>query len=480
MADYYVDSKAAGGGSGSVANPWNSFGQWSNAAPGSRIIFRGGDYIGGGIYSPKNFTLKAYADEFVRFQNTAATGSLLTLEVWTDGFIDATEGGITFGPGNPNAPDDGGYWKGTLQLTGCSGLLLDGGPERLLKFAGNSDIGLYLVDYPGGGHGDARGCRDVIVQNFETTELATGVLVRSSGKAETAPLGGQGVILQDFEAHHHQLMLDNRGQGSDAGAVGFTLYACEGTIARRFTAHDNYAASKDYGFDGGAFEVFAARDYVIEDFAAWDNEGGIETGRNGDLPLGTNGIIRRGYVHGSSNMGNQDPPRSPTVLLRDFEGGQLIDCTFEITDTNELVALYNDSGQYAGSIKRAVIANNTFSLRQDSDRAIIRIAGGSSALPTGADAPTIDGNRYNRPDGGTVIGNDAGPDGRGRLTWEQWPARLAELGVVGAEAHGSYGEGGTPPEPVDPGTPANGAHEHPDLELAIADLEERVAALERA
>ena len=311
MADFYVDSKAAGGGSGSLANPWNSFGQWSNAAPGSRIIFRGGDHQGGGIYSPKNFTLKAYADEFVRFTDTGAGGSLLTLEVWTDGFIDATEGGITFGPGNPNKPDDGAYWKGTLQLTGCSGLLLDGGPERLLRFAGNSDIGLYLVDYPGGGHGDARGCRDVIVQNFETTELATGVLVRSSGKAEKAPLGGQGVILQDFEAHHHQLMLDNRGQGSDAGAVGFTLYACEGTIARRFTAHDNYAASKDYGFDGGAFEVFAARDYVIEDFAAWDNEGGIETGRNGDLPLGTNGIIRRGYVHGTSNMGNQDPPRSP-------------------------------------------------------------------------------------------------------------------------------------------------------------------------
>jgi hypothetical protein len=166
------------------------------------------------------------------------------------------------------------------------------------------------------------------------------------------------------------------------------------------------------------------------------------------------------------------------VLLRDFEDGRLEDCTFEIDDTNELVALYNDSGQYAGSIKRATIANNTFSLRQDSDRAIIRIAGGHAALPTGADAPTIDGNRYNRPDGGTVIGNDAGPDGRGRLTWEQWPARLAELGVVGAEAHGSYGEV-VDPEP-EPEPPANGAHEHPDLELAIADLEERVAALERA
>ena len=133
VADFYVDSKAAGGGSGSLANPWNSFGQWSNAAPGSRIIFRGGDYQGGGIYSAKNFTLKAYADEFVRFTNTGATGSLLTLEVWTDGFIDATEGGITFGPGNPNMPTDGAYWKGTLQLTGCSGLLLDGGPERLLQ-----------------------------------------------------------------------------------------------------------------------------------------------------------------------------------------------------------------------------------------------------------------------------------------------------------------------------------------------------------
>ena len=464
MTDYFVDSAAAGGGSGTLANPWNSFGQWAGAPVGSRIIFRGGpsgdapkDYKAGGIYSPKNFTLKAYADEYVRFTDTAAGGSLLTLEVWTDGGVDATEGGVTFGPGNVNKPDDGSYWKGTLQLTGCSGIVLDGGPDRLLRFAGNSDIGLYLVDYPGGGHGSARGCRDVVARNFETTELATGVLVRSSGTADSEPLGGQGVILEDFSAHDHRLMLDNRGQGSDAGAVGFTLYACQGTVVRRFTAFNNYAASKDYVMDGGAFEVFAACDYVIEDFAAWDNEGGIETGRNGDLPLGPHGIIRRGYVHGSSNMGNQDPPRSPTVLLRDFEDGRLEDCTFEITDTNELVALYSDSGQYAGSIKRATIANNTFSIRQDSDRAIIRIAGGHAALPTGADAPTIDGNRYNRPDGGTVIGNDAGPDGVGQLGWDRWPARLAELGVVGAEAHGSYGEP-VDPEPG-PEPPPAGPHE---------------------
>jgi hypothetical protein len=456
VSDFYVDAAAPDGGSGSHGSPWNSFGQWSNAAPGSRLIFRGGpsadeprDYKGGGIWSAKNFILKAAADEFVRFTDTGAGGSLLTLEVWTGGMIDATEGGITFGPGNPNKPDDGSYWKGTLQLTGCTGVLLDGGPDRLLRFAGNSDIGLYLVDYPGGNHGPARGCRDIVAQSFETTELATGVVVRSSGTASSAPLGGQGVVLQDFWAHHHRLMLDNRGQGSDAGAVGFTLYACEGTVARRFDAFENYAASKDYGFDGGGFEVFAARDYVIEDFRMWDNEGGIETGRNGDLPLGTGGVIRRGTITGTSNRGGQDPPRSPTVLLRDFEDGRLEDCIFEISDTNELVVLYNDSGQYAGSIKRAAITGNTFVLAQDSDRAIMRVGSGGQALPTGDDAPTIDGNRYDRPEGGTVVGNDA--HGVGAVPWAQWPAALTAMGVKGAEAHGTYG--GTPVEPVEPPTP---------------------------
>ena len=397
----------------------------------------------------------------------ARRGSLLTLEVWTDGGVDATEGGITFGPGNPNAPDDGSYWKGTLQLTGCSGLELDGGPDRLLRFAGASDIGLYLVDYPGGGHGAARGCRDIFAHHFETTELAAGVMVRSSGKADSEPLGGQGVLLEDFTAHHHNLMLDNRGQGSDSGAIGVTLYACEGTTVRRFVAHHNYAASKDYGMDGGGFEIFGATAYLVEDFVLFDNEGGVETGRSGDIPLGSNGTIRRGLVLGSSNMKDprEEPPRSPTVLLRDFEDGVLEECVFAITDTNELVALYHDSGQYAGSIKRATIRGNTFILAQASDRAIIRTAGGAGALPTGADAPTIDGNHYWRPAGGTIIGNDAGPGGTGRLPWEEWPSRLAELGVKGAEATGSYGP------PVAPLPPEPGDHEARDAEWVASAME---------
>ena len=316
MDEFYVDAAAEGGGSGSIDNPFNSFGQWSAQDVGSTLVFRGStdpakprDYGGGAIYSPKNYVIRAYPGEFVRFTDPGADASLLTFEAWTGGGIDASEGGITFGPGAPNYPEDGTYWLGTLQLTGCSGMYLVGGPDRLLRFAGASDIGLYLVDYPGGGHGAARGCRDITLQGFETTELATGVLVRSGGSPDAPALGGQGVVIQDGTSHHHNLLLDNRGQGSDSGAVGITLYACSGVRVRRFDAHDNHAPSKDYGTDGGAFEAYGARDYVLEDFRFWNNEGGIETGRGGNVSIGAGGIIRHGIIMGSSNMGGHVPPR---------------------------------------------------------------------------------------------------------------------------------------------------------------------------
>jgi hypothetical protein len=245
--------------------------------------------------------------------------------------------------------------------------------------------------------------------------------------------------------------------------VGFTLYACEGTVVRRFAAFENFAESIDYGMDGGGFEIFAARDYLVEDFVLWNNEGGIETGRNGDLPQGTHGIIRRGVVFGSSNMGGEDPPKSPTVLLRDFEDGVLEDCAFYVTDTNEIVQLYSDSGQYGGSIKRAIVRHNQFVLAQDSGRAIFRVGSGGTALPTGADAPTIDHNNYWRPAGGTVIGNVA--SGGGNVPWSEWPARLAELGVVGAEAHGTNAAPVTPPP-----NPAPGDNEARDAEWVASAM----------
>lgn len=108
-----------------------------------------------------------------------------------------------------------------------------------------------------------------------------GVGIRLYG--EDDPASVRGVLIEQNAIHDSDSMIVNdAAPDNDFGANAIIWHKVTGpTIARDNQIWSNRAASRDYGTDGGAFEIWGSSNMQITGNTAWDNVNVLETGSDG-------------------------------------------------------------------------------------------------------------------------------------------------------------------------------------------------------
>lgn len=222
-----------------------------------------------------------------------------------------------------------------------AGLLVDsvlGGPVVLrdLRLIDNAGFGVYVF-----------GSRNVTIESSEMSGNGTGVEIKGEGS---------GVVVHDNDIHDNDLMIRNTPGGKDDyGAAGVAVDKSVGPVLiERNRIWGNRALSYDFGWDGGALELFAASHVTMRENVIWDNENVVETGTDGTLPCSGNSFVRNAAT-GAATIGG-----SFGFLLRCGDGMLIAHNSF--TDLNSWAILIDTGGQFAGSIQGARFTDNIIAL----------------------------------------------------------------------------------------------------------------------
>lgn len=226
-----------------------------------------------------------------------------------------------------------------------SGVLIENALEgpvvvRLCRILGNAGFGVNVYQ-----------SRNVQIQNNDISHNGTGVQVIGEGA---------GVVVSDNEVHENDRMIRNTRQSvnnnDDYGAVGVALVHTTGAVlVSGNNVWMNRALSYDYGWDGGAFDIYAASNVTIRDNVASDNQTVLETGTDPGLPCDNNRFF------GNLAFGNTTSGSSRGVLLR-CGAGMLIayNTLANLDDFGLEVGL--DSAAFSGTIDGARVVGNVFVL----------------------------------------------------------------------------------------------------------------------
>jgi hypothetical protein len=115
--------------------------------------------------------------------------------------------------------------------------------------------------------------------------------------------------------------------------------------------HGNRARSFDYGWDGGAFEIFEASGVMIDHNVVWDNENVLETGSGpAGLPCARNTFFRN-IAYGAVTRGH-----ALGLILRCASGMLVANNT--LSGIQGFAFDVAGSGPYAGSVAGLRIVNN--------------------------------------------------------------------------------------------------------------------------
>ena len=156
--------------------------------------------------------------------------------------------------------------------------------------------------------------------------------------------------------------------------------------------HANRAPSYDYGWDGGAFEIYGASNVTMTDNVIYDNENILETGTDGVYACSGN-TFTRNVACGAVTQG-----RSWGMFLRC--GEQMLVANNTFVDVQGFVfSLGSDSATYSGRIDGLRILNNVMDVTGTGakiyglvtampstvriDRNLVRTTGNVATLPDG-------------------------------------------------------------------------------------------------
>jgi hypothetical protein len=250
-----------------------------------------------------------------------------------------------------------------------------GGRVDVVKLSGVHDVrieGFEIVNAQGGdfqGAGvraESGATRIVIADNVIHDNRSYGVLSHSSthvtirandifGNEQGIEIryAGEGTRILDNEIHHQDRMLRNTvGGNDDSGASGIGFVKSTGAVlASGNRIHGNRALSHDYGWDGGAFEIYGASNVTMADNILWDNENVLETGTDSGLACTDNAFVRN-VAWGGSSAG-----RSYGLFLRCAERMLVANNTLVDLDAFAF-SLGSDSARYSGRTDGLRIANN--------------------------------------------------------------------------------------------------------------------------
>jgi hypothetical protein len=138
---------------------------------------------------------------------------------------------------------------------------------------------------------------------------STGVLIKGNeiAKNETGvevSYGGANVVIDDNDIHDNDRMVVNTvGGNDDRGANAIVLHRTNGPLMISGNRMwNNRATSYDYGYDGGAVEIYSASGATISGNRMWNNENVIETGSDGTNGCNDNEFVRN-VAYGGARTG---------------------------------------------------------------------------------------------------------------------------------------------------------------------------------
>ena len=235
--------------------------------------------------------------------------------------------------------------------------------EMLLR--GNRSFGVKVKD-----------STDVAIRGNAITRNETGIEI--SG-------GGRVAISANRIFDNDRMVVNDPEPGNDRGANGIVLHRTAGPV--RISGNrvwGNRARSIDYGYDGGAFEIFASSNLSITGNRVWNNQNVIETGTRERVPCHNNRFVRN-VAYGGRRGG---PAQG--LILRCASRMLVANNTFDDLDRFVFDVTAKDQ-PLAGPVDGLRIANNIAVSRADKVFSI------DSALPSSV---RIDRNlAYNRRGG---------------------------------------------------------------------------------
>lgn len=322
-ADIHVAPFGDDAAGGSAAAPLRSLQRAVNVAgPGDRVLVAPGTYSGfrmtrsGTPDAP--ITITAADGGRPRIGTSGTSDSVVLLDSVHDVAISGLEVA-----GNPTG------WGAGIRVRGASTriTLTD------LDIHDNRSFGVLLEDVS-----------DVALTASRLSRNETGLQVSRAGAG--VRIAGNDVYDND------RMIVDDAQADNDRGANGMAFYKTAGpTIVEGNRIWGNRATSRDYGFDGGAFEVYAASGLTIRDNVAWNNENVLETGTDGSLPCARNaftGNVAYGGARNGPAMG---------MILRCASDMLVANNTFDDLDRFAF-DVTADASSFGGSVEGLRIARN--------------------------------------------------------------------------------------------------------------------------
>jgi parallel beta-helix repeat protein len=373
---YYVATTGRDSNPGTASRPWRTLQHAANVVgAGATVLIRSGTYAGfvmkrsGTSSAP--ITFQRYGSETVTVAGGSATANVIKISGASHVIIRRVR--VTGA-----AASVGG--AGIRVENSASGVVLD----RNIVYR-NRSYGIAIVD-----------SRYVTVTGNEIKNNAEGVYVQRAG---------QGVRVTRNTIHHQdRMVVATPGGHDDHGGVGVSLVRTTGkVVVERNRLWANRAVSPDWGFDGGAFEIYAASNALFRSNRLWNNRVVIETGSDGTSC--NNNVFRRNVAYGATTR-----DVSKGMLFRCAENMLVAYNTFHDLDTF-VFDLKEGGTSFATSIRGLRINNNIASMEGG------KIYGVESALPSSV---SVDYNLVWQRYGGT-IGSKAGVGSTASLgTWRTW------------------------------------------------------------
>ena len=309
---------------GTLASPWRTLQKAANAVPaGGTVYLRSGTYAGFTMSrsgtATAEITLTEYPGETATISGSGGPMKVIAL----NGVHDVTIANLTV----ENAPAQ--YGAGIYIENGAYDVTL---VNNILQ--NNRSFGVKVV-----------GSTKVTIQDNTIRKNETGIEISGAG---------EGVLIHANRIHSNDRMIVNDATAwNDRGANAISFYRTTGTVtATSNTIYGNRAVSHDYGFDGGAFEVYASSNLIIRSNTLWDNENVLETGTDGTSC--SNNRFTRNVAYRGTTTSVAGP--SMGMILRCAKDMLVANNTFIGLDKFALdVSL---AGGFAGSIDGLKIHNN--------------------------------------------------------------------------------------------------------------------------
>jgi hypothetical protein len=193
-----------------------------------------------------------------------------------------------------------------------------------------------------------------------------------NGTAVLVSYEGAGVVIRGNDLHDNDVMIRNTpGGNDDYGATGVSVVKTVGpTLVEGNRIWGNRALSYDYGWDGGAMDLYGASGLTMRGNTIWDNEGVLETGTDGGVACSGNSFVRNAVTGGASSG------RSLGIILRCGDGMLIAHNTITGLDSWAFL-IPSAQSAFSGSIDGARIVQNIVS--QDGRNEVYRFGTGIPA-----------------------------------------------------------------------------------------------------